>query len=103
VRNTLSPHALNRLQRYHGRLEAAQTAMQQMDALARTYHDHYSDLLRAVCEEANIGLPREGMAATIHIDWKTGEVTWEPVQSPNGMVGPGMLYQQPEQGTGGIA
>lgn len=82
--NVLSSHALNRLQRYRGRLEAAQSTAQQAQQLAATYYEQYLDLLRALCEEADIDMPREGISARVDIDWKTGGVTWES-QPPNGV------------------
>jgi hypothetical protein len=82
--NALPQHALRRLQRYRGRLEGAQMAQQQAEGLTRTLFEQYEAALRSACEDHDVPLPREGIAARIDIDWNNGEVTWEiaPVVAP---------------------
>ena len=77
-KNVLSQRALERLQRYRGRVEGAIAARDAADATARNYNAQYIEALRAACEGAGIDLPAEGVEAKVEINWETGSVTWEP-------------------------
>jgi hypothetical protein len=92
VPNQLSPAALRRLMRYHARLEGAQQALQATEGAYRSLASNFEDALRSACEDASIQLPPPNAEAQIHIDWNTGDVTWQEamngqlLESPNGTV-----------------
>lgn len=79
--NVLSTKAIARLQRFRGRIEAGQAVVQQAQSVLQAYASQYEEMLRAACDEADVSMPPDGMAANINIDWKTGEVTWQPIQA----------------------
>ena len=81
-KNVLSQRALERLQRYRGRVEGAVAARDAADSTARAYNEQYVEALRAACEGAGIDLPPEGVEAKVNINWETGAVDWETVEQP---------------------
>lgn len=92
--NVLSAKALSRLQRARGRLEAAQASVTQAQSLLQAYAGQYEELLRSLCDEADVEMPREGTPANINVDWISGAVTWQPLVNPQ--------LNGHEQGMGGI-
>lgn len=82
--NALPPNALRRLQRYRGRLEAIEAALQNLQTLGRAYAEQYETALRSACEDHDVELPAEGTPVRVNIDWNSGEVTWE-IARPDGL------------------
>jgi hypothetical protein len=86
--NVLSQAALRRLMRHHARLEGAQSALQAVDGAYKALASNFEDALRSACEDASIDLPPPGEQAQIHVDWNTGDVSWQAAapESTNGQV-----------------